>query len=108
MRSGSSGSHVHTHADKKDKKKKAAAGDAAEGNAGFPQGPAHGIPLRNVAHAMGVLRVLACDYHVTAEQVDLIVELFDEVNHKVRFMARNCKNLKNLMKYVPNGPGNGH
>lgn len=68
-------------ADKKEKKKKIAASEGAENT--FAEAAAAGIPPSNTIRAMTVLRVLAVDYHVTAEQVDLIVELFDDVNHKV-------------------------
>ena len=39
--------------------------------------------MENTAAALEVLRALAVDYHVTAEQVDLITELFDDIPHKV-------------------------
>jgi hypothetical protein len=68
--------------DKKEKEKAGAPGDSADKV--FQQGPSIGIPPNNTTPAISVLRVLAVDYHVTAEQVDLLVELFDDNNHKVR------------------------
>lgn len=71
-------------AEKKEKKKKVAeGGDTTEPSTVFSQSPAAGIPPGNTAAALSVLRTLAADYHVTAEHVDLLAELFDDVNHKV-------------------------
>jgi hypothetical protein len=67
-------------AEKKKKKKQAGTGDDEPT---FPQGPKAGIPPQNTSAALRVLRTLAVDHHVTAEQVDLLVELFDDIPHKV-------------------------
>jgi hypothetical protein len=65
------------------KKKKASAAPAAD-EPTFPDGPAFGIVPQNTAAALACLRLVAVDYFVTADQVDLLVELFDEIAHKVR------------------------
>lgn len=50
----------------------------------FPPGPRMGIAAGNAAEALEVLREVAVDYYCTAEQVDLLAELFDDIPHKVR------------------------
>ena len=62
--------------------KSQAAGSAAE--PAFPPGPRMGIAVADCAPALEILRSLAATFYVTAQQLDLVVELFDDAKDKVR------------------------
>jgi hypothetical protein len=49
----------------------------------FPPGSKAGIAVANCAPALDVLRGIAATFYVTAQQVDLLAELFDDAKDKV-------------------------
>ena len=54
-----------------------------------------GMKQAHTSQAHEMLRVLAVDYHVTAQMVDMITELFDESSDKVWTTCESARGLGN-------------